>query len=296
MKSEFIAVSDVLKKAREDQGLSVKAVAKDICVQSGYLKAIEAGDYDKLPAQTFAVGFVRSYASALGQDADHIVANFKEESGIKSLADSVSAKPQHAKTPKKVPSWLSPIAGLVGASFCWMVWGGSFSAPMIAATTSASVEQEKAQLAALSVNLVADRRDEAAVETIVPTERIEDTVTVEHQRSFFIPAAYADTPKKLDINTAALVKANEASWIRVSREDGTEIWTGILKAGQQYVPDEATELFLTTSNAGGLLVLGASGEFTQLGSRGEIVKNSPMRAPQAMADATNPSGSVTGSR
>jgi len=278
MNIETPAISELLKNARKAQGLTVKAVAQDICVQSSYLKAIENGEYEKLPAHTFAVGFVRSYANALGEDADRVVASFKDECGIAKPKAPTVPKSQLGKTRKKIPSWLSPIAGLVGASMCWVALGGSLGGTSMVANSDSEIAAEKAQLAALQTDLVETVIPEASA--TAPTALEISDIAAAHveentvNQSLFIPAAYADADALAALPAGdVLLAASEDSWVRVARPDGTELWSGILRAGQSYRPSEAGVMLLTTSNAGGLTLTQGAEDAVQLGTRGEIVSD-----------------------
>ena len=57
---------DILRTAREAQGLSVADIATRTRVPLRHLEAIEASDYSVLPSSTYAVGFARAYARAVG--------------------------------------------------------------------------------------------------------------------------------------------------------------------------------------------------------------------------------------
>ena len=280
MNCEAVSVSKMLKKARKAQGLSVKAVAQDICVQSGYLKAIENGEYDKLPARTFAVGFVRSYATALGEDSDKMAAAFKEECGMNSASIIASVPLEHKKRTKKLPSWLSPLAGLTGVSLVWVVLGTGFGGATMVAENE-HIASEVAQLAALRSDILAVAADIAVGHENEKTEIIEtEAVFVQAEEkagqsmSLFLPAAYAGEETATFAPTATvLLEASEDSWVRVARPDGTELWSGILRAGQTYRPHESGEMLLTTSNAGGLTLKQDASAAVSLGGRGEIISN-----------------------
>jgi len=273
--NEDIAISTLLKQARKKQGLSIKAIAQDICIQSGFLKAIEAGAYDRLPAQTFAVGFVRAYANALGQDADAVVAAFKNECGMAEPAVQTNSVPSGKKARRKYPAWLSPIAGLVGASMCWLALGGGLSGVAFVASNGADVADDQAQLAAVQSSLIntggtVTVDDTVQIALVAPTETIEKEIY--SSRSLFIPAAYAESnspaPRGQD---EILLQAVEDSWVRIARPNGTEIWSGILREGQDYRPNEDGVMLLTTSNAGGLMLTQGQQQSERLGDRGTII-------------------------
>jgi hypothetical protein len=78
---------EMLKKMREEKGLSLNEVGLSLKISTKVLKAIEEGDENQLPAKTFLRGFVKSYATFLRMDANQVMEIFYEEVG------STSPKP-----------------------------------------------------------------------------------------------------------------------------------------------------------------------------------------------------------
>ncbi|WII72757.1 helix-turn-helix domain-containing protein [Bdellovibrio sp. 22V] len=72
---------EILKKAREEKGLSLNEIGLSLKINSKVLKAIEEGDDAHLPAKTFLRGFVQSYANFLHLDSDKVLEVFYEEMG-----------------------------------------------------------------------------------------------------------------------------------------------------------------------------------------------------------------------
>lgn len=66
-----------LKRGREDRGLSVEDVSRATKIGVAYLKAIEEDRYEVLPAEVFAVGFLRQYATSVGLDPDDVVLRYR---------------------------------------------------------------------------------------------------------------------------------------------------------------------------------------------------------------------------
>ncbi|MCY0876391.1 MAG: DUF4115 domain-containing protein [Firmicutes bacterium] len=59
-------LGDLLRRAREQQNLTVAQAVEATKVRARYLLAIESGDLSVLPGKVYARGFVRSYADYLG--------------------------------------------------------------------------------------------------------------------------------------------------------------------------------------------------------------------------------------
>src|SRR3546814_18870002 len=60
----------ILRRAREEKGLSLKDIADKTRIPLRHLELIEAGSFSRLPGRTYAMGFSRSYARTVGLDED----------------------------------------------------------------------------------------------------------------------------------------------------------------------------------------------------------------------------------
>ena len=74
-------VGDILRKAREKQGLTIADIEEGTSIRKLYIEHIEQGNIDALPGMVYAKGFVRNYAAFLHLDAEHLVQQFAEENG-----------------------------------------------------------------------------------------------------------------------------------------------------------------------------------------------------------------------
>ena len=74
-----VTVGARLRAAREAQGLSVADVASRTRVTQRFLEALEDGDFTNLPSATYASGFARAYARAVGLDPSEIGRDIRAE-------------------------------------------------------------------------------------------------------------------------------------------------------------------------------------------------------------------------
>ncbi len=70
-----------LLAARERLGWALADVAAMLRIRPSYLEALEAGRLNQLPGNVYALGFLRSYATALGLDAEEVARRFRAEAG-----------------------------------------------------------------------------------------------------------------------------------------------------------------------------------------------------------------------
>jgi len=66
-----------LKQKREALELSIDDIAKMTHVRAEYLRDIEALNVQALPSIGYVLGYVRTYAKAIGMDGDNAVADYK---------------------------------------------------------------------------------------------------------------------------------------------------------------------------------------------------------------------------
>jgi cytoskeleton protein RodZ len=66
-------IGAILKKARQDQKLSLEEISQRTMIREKYLIAIEADNWDALPSSVQQKGFVRSFARALDLDPDPLL-------------------------------------------------------------------------------------------------------------------------------------------------------------------------------------------------------------------------------
>ena len=75
------SVGEFFRQVREAKGLTVDEVSSKTRIRSDFVKALEDGNFAKLPDQVFARGFVRSYARSLGLDEEDAIHRFAQSSG-----------------------------------------------------------------------------------------------------------------------------------------------------------------------------------------------------------------------
>ena len=72
------------------------------------------------------------------------------------------------------------------------------------------------------------------------------------------------------------IRAVAASWVEIVRDNGEEVLAKLMQAGDSYVVEGNTRLFLSTGNAGGLTVVIGTDDPLSMGDVGEIVRDLPL--------------------
>ena len=72
------------------------------------------------------------------------------------------------------------------------------------------------------------------------------------------------------------LRARASSWVEIVRNDGEEVMTRLMRAGDTYLIDASDSLYLSTGNAGGLEFVFNDGTVKEVGETGEIVRDLPL--------------------
>lgn len=97
-------VGDRLREARERAGMTLGQLSADLRISERHLKLIEIGDFAALPAKTYATGFARSYARAVGMDERAVADEVRAELAARQDGERHRAASFEPGDPARVPS------------------------------------------------------------------------------------------------------------------------------------------------------------------------------------------------
>lgn len=220
----FVAIGERLRRAREARAMSLDDVASQTRIPMRHLQHIELGEWDALPAPTYAIGFTRNYASAVGLDGPAIANELRDEIGgprRRTQAAEYYEPADPARVPPKslVIGVIVAILLLVGAYVLWRNTLGADTGPAPEPVAEAPAEG----------GAPAPDNGQAAA----PQDVTGQTVTL---------------------------TALDGVWLRITDgAGGPSLFTGVLQTGQTFtVPATATHPLLRTgrpqvlrANAGG---------------------------------------------
>ncbi|MCH4089984.1 helix-turn-helix domain-containing protein [Acetobacter sp.] len=315
-----LGVGHALRIRRETLGWSLPDVAAWLCIKQSYLEALEQDRADSIPAGAYALGFLRTYASALGFPAEAMASRFKRE------VHNVAKKPELTfLTPapeRTVPASAFVLAGLFVVMLAYVGWyamGGHEPMRLEKIPSVASVMPGVNNPAAPSPQIATVMPDAAPsvlngsvtppapathpdVSSHVSTDDFAKAVTMPPPEQ---PAGYGVVgPVSPDSGTAesghaspetpvplkaAQIRATAKSWIQVKADDGRIIYDHIMEPEESWeFPREGAPFTLTVGNAGGVIL--AVGDVTTqpLGRDGAVRRNI------LVTEAAIRDGSVTG--
>ena len=110
-----------LRAAGRRVGWSLPAMAGALRIRLPHLEALEEGRIGDLPGNAYALGFLRTYASALGLDPNEIARRFKAEAAAVNQKTELAFPPRCRNAACRPAPWSC-------SAWCWR------SAPMSAGT------------------------------------------------------------------------------------------------------------------------------------------------------------------
>ncbi|MBV8844920.1 MAG: helix-turn-helix domain-containing protein [Bryobacterales bacterium] len=249
------SVGNLLRSARESQGLDITEIAEGLCIQSRYLRAIEDDDFKSLPGTFFYKSFLKQYAAALGVPEQHL------QPGIESVVEA-----EHLPLPP-TQAVASPIRQLD---------------PIVQASNRDYFTDRKLGIPVAvlgAVILTCSGFYSWWNRPVEPRAPLQQAVNQhpETQPAVVSPATSA-TSEPLPLTTPALTEqtagvvlslsATERTWLSVSSA-GKEVFAGILQPGETKTLTGLEAARMKVGNAGGIEIhwngkpvgpIGASGQ------------------------------------
>ncbi|MCE2574516.1 helix-turn-helix domain-containing protein [Komagataeibacter sp. FNDCR2] len=302
------SVGDELRAKREEMGWKLPDVAAWLRIRLSYLEALEGDRPSEMPGSAYAVGFLRTYAKALGLNPEPLVERFKVESrgAFTRRAELSFPVPLPDRGLPTGVLLLCGIVVLVGAYVgCYRLTGSPgmdhdaparLTLPGLSSATTASPQ-------VASVLPPADEQPVPPPQPLPPQEREALTGApaappptpapaplsppplppLEKMGEDHVPAA---APPEAAPTDSVTLTASATTWVQVRKPGGPVLYDHVLQPGETWqTPPGLAGLELTVGNAGGL-TLSAAGVTTQpLGRNGEVRRNIAL-SPQAVADGS----------
>jgi len=239
-------VGERLRAHREAQGLSLAEVASRTRVPLRHLEAIEASEFGGLPSSTYAVGFVRSYARAVGGDEVKLAHDTRIE-----VANTVRATPAYQPyeiaDPKRVPSRATVVIA-TGIGIAVLVLAALFFTTQVFQSGGGS-----------------DAGTPPTVVAAVPT---------------------APAPPTAASGGQVRLTATDEVWVRIYDGAGETLKIGTMKPGEAYdVPPAAQDPMINVGRPDKLTVTLNGSAVAPLGTGERAIKDVPIGAAALAARA-----------
>lgn len=265
-------VGKLLAEARAKASLSAEDAATRLCLRPQQIEAIESGEVDRLPGQTFVRGLIRSYAKLLQIDSEPLVeAHRRHAPGA--MPGQMNLKWEHIpinETARR--GWLPyiqlavVIGVLLGAGLAYMEYSAKPEDEALLPATSTQPEpmlEEQSVLQPLGGAAAPDAANALPAEPPVP---VATNPAATNPLPSAPPASVAPqvNPAALPSAPVAAVPAaagaklrlafSDSSWVRVRDRDGRDLLNRTVPAGKAEVVTGTPPLTLEIGNTAGVQV------------------------------------------
>jgi len=166
MNDSFKRIGKQLQAARKERGLRTADVARELRISADYLRWLESGDFDQLPAPTYVSGFLRSYGKFLGLDGADLAGRFYAIKGDASSTINyklpVTAGPPQRSAPAVASLFV--VLALIGYGG-WYWISGPTTPDATAESELAVVEIDAKQPGLMEKNAIGQRMETASQTT-----------------------------------------------------------------------------------------------------------------------------------
>jgi hypothetical protein len=110
-------IGTALRTARECRGISLEKASRDTRIHSGYLEALEHESFQALRADVYVRGFLRSYSSYLGLDAEKVITVYERRAPAKPVPAPAPAPQEEERdlgAPRRRAHWYLVAAVALG--------------------------------------------------------------------------------------------------------------------------------------------------------------------------------------
>ncbi|MCX7369085.1 MAG: DUF4115 domain-containing protein [Alphaproteobacteria bacterium] len=235
---EAARVGEELREARNALGVSLEDAATQLRINKRYLQALEEGRVKDLPGAAYAVGFVRSYATALGLDPDEAVRRFRDVSGTAVTKSGELVFPE--PVPRRgIPTGVLAALGLalaMGGYIAWYQWSG---------------RGERVVDAVPPLPPRLERAADATAPRETPTAPV-----AEPPAQAPAPVAAPPPPRIDPDKPRVVIRAKGESWVQIRDNPGNRVLTDrVLRAGETIEIPNRAGIVLTTGKAENLDIL-----------------------------------------
>jgi cytoskeletal protein RodZ len=223
-------IGNFLRESREERGISLVEVEKDLKIRKKYLQALEEGNIDAIPGKTYLIGYLRNYSKYLGIDDENInliIQTYNDLRKQKASLEKTKENNVYLKTKDRSifekKKFFFPIKYVYLTSFVLIIFIGLLllsrslkeaqdfpvPSPEIGNETDINIEEEANDISTLTEEFI-----ESEAEAIIAEYSTEDSVLAEK-----LPALK--------------LIANDKAWVKILSEDKV-IFEGILFEDEEY--------------------------------------------------------------
>ncbi len=229
----IIPPSTILREAREKSGMSVKATAKKLFLETSMIRVLESDKYDELP-NVFVRGYLRNYAK---------LQDIPPEDIMESFDTMIDKQPTLSPIKPKLKPYLIPylnnsdnsdknislsVIGIFIIIIFLMVlnWHFKSGSQSLEKIWSPSEVKTQTMEGMTESNIIMPTIMPTVQKIVAPIEPAEVEITIKDQNTIVAMETPIET-KALDLYKSLQVHFTEKAWIMIIDQEGKKLYQGI---------------------------------------------------------------------
>jgi len=311
-------IGDILRRVREHRGEDIEAISDYLRIRPSFLAALEGSRYNEIPADTYVIGFLRTYALYLGLDGKGAIDQYRREMAGRRRAPQLSM-PQ-PMSEGRIPTAAILVVATLACLLIYGLWYGlstpdrsviaqPIPLPETKAEESTPAREAMAATPAGDLLLQTTTGASAAISSLAATNEAQpqaDSKPAEQKPAEQKPAPeVAPPPAPVEAakpapeaeakpasygsneKTRLVLRADKNSWILITDSKGVTLFDRTLKAGETYNVPDGKDLHLTTGNAVGLTMLLDGNALPRISNGGKVVRNLSLEPDKLKANRSS---------
>lgn len=247
-----------LREAREARRLSTTEVGLELKISRKAVEQIEAGQFDRLPGDTFTRGYIRSYARLMSLDPNRLAVEFDRYRGIETRerpVSSISRVNLPHGSGRSGMRWMTLfiVLVLIASALWWYEYKRPAPEPLPPMDELESeLLLDDVEVDAMTLpESIAEQTDGIPADLMPPEEQVElaaEQAETELGADETDAAAPVEAePPTADASSAAVAETSDTApaangglqlsvaadcWVQVSAADGAVLHSGLLREGQ----------------------------------------------------------------
>jgi cytoskeleton protein RodZ len=253
-----------------------------------HLESLEEGRIALLPGNAYAVGYVRSYARALGLDSEEMVRRFKAEAAA--VGRQTELQFPVPMPDRGLPAGAVMLLGLLLTIGAYVGWYRLSSEGRLPAEAVTAIPERLAPLAqqalpppAKSVAVAEAPATPTPTPTVAQADQAPPVAQISPSSAAAAlireptPASAVPPPVATPADGSRMVlRASADAWMQVKDRTGAVLLNRTMKAGETWPVPRQDGLLLTTGNAGGTDILVDGVVAPSIGNSGAVRRDLPL--------------------
>lgn len=290
-------LGDYLKQIREKLNLDIKTISLLTQIKPVYLENLEAGHYDKLPADVYIRGFIKNLSQLYRINEQDLIEQFEKEHGFES-----ATKERATLHPAKV--WLTPRRIIIASTVVVLLAAFGYVASQVSSVLTPpklAVNEPSSDETISGNSIVVSGKAEVGADVSINDQAVfldqngqfnENVILSEGLNQIQITAKnkfdkvssvtrkiVAQIPKEepanpqlnLPVNLTVQIGPNPA-WVSIEA-DGVTLQRGTMLAGSTKNFSAKQSIVITSANAGSTDVIYNGKDLGKLGRETEVIRN-----------------------